>query len=184
MSERDLIQPEENMERGENVESTEHQALQDATHEPGARVEETQTFAQAEEVESALGEAMNNAEDVAATPINIPRPGEGEVAATPINIPKPGEGNVAGYEEPGDPPPPPDAEGRTFVADEPDEGPDPYPRVADDPDPIFDIQIEGSTGSRTGNRSEGGGEDGGEATPINLPEMPDDDNEATPINLP
>ncbi len=31
---------------------------------------------------------------------------------------------------------------------------------------------------------ESGGEDGGEATPINLPEMPDDGGEATPINLP
>ncbi len=32
--------------------------------------------------------------------------------------------------------------------------------------------------------AESGGEDGGEATPINLPEMPDDGGEATPINLP
>ena len=44
--------------------------------------------------------------DVSATPINIPKPG-GDVSATPINIPKPG-GDVAGYDDPGDPPPPPD----------------------------------------------------------------------------
>jgi hypothetical protein len=32
--------------------------------------------------------------------------------------------------------------------------------------------------------AESGREDGGEATPINLPAMPDDGGEATPINLP
>ena len=52
--------------------------------------------------------------NVAATPINIPKPG-GDVSATPINIPKPGD-DIAGHKEPGDPPPPPDLRGQTELS--------------------------------------------------------------------
>ncbi len=116
MQELETIQPEESREGSdaveavESTEAVEEQALDDATHEPGARVEEEQSFEQAEIIEEALTEAIEPATeeqpgsggDVSATPINIPKPGEetetpeggspgGDVSATPINIPKPGD---------------------------------------------------------------------------------------------
>ncbi len=82
MDELEITQPEENTESaevGETTERTEEQTLQDATHEPGARVEETQDFALAESVEEALREAMDPAEEVAGvSPVPLPKPA-GEV---------------------------------------------------------------------------------------------------------
>ncbi len=84
----------------------------------------------------------------------------------------------------------------------PEPGPDPFPKPAGD-DPGLSPGVDGKTPGVAGtphgpggppdppppppppdqNRHSGEGQDdGGEATPINLPEMPDDDNEATPIN--
>ena len=90
--------------------------------------------------------------DVSATPINIPKPG-GDVSATPINIPKPG-GDVAGYDDPGDPPPPPDLS------------------------PGVDGNLPEEENAPSG---PGGGDVS--ATPINIPK-PGGDVSATPINIP
>jgi len=100
------IQPEERLEGAESTERIEEQAMQDAAHEPGARIEETQDFEQAEAIENELKEAMETGgqghslpgSEVSATPINLPdkadaatggeggRPGS-DVSATPINLP-------------------------------------------------------------------------------------------------
>ncbi|MBC8508084.1 MAG: hypothetical protein ISR58_05330 [Anaerolineales bacterium] len=67
MQELETIQPEESRDVAETVESTEaveEQALDDATLEPGARVEEEQSFEQAEAVEGALTDAMASVEPV------------------------------------------------------------------------------------------------------------------------
>jgi len=61
MNELENLQPEENVEKTETVEGVDGQALQDATHEPGARIEETQTFQQAENIEGAVKEALEGA---------------------------------------------------------------------------------------------------------------------------
>ncbi|MBL7162400.1 MAG: hypothetical protein ISS57_07320 [Anaerolineales bacterium] len=63
MNELEVLQPEENLEggdTGEVVESAEEETLQDATLDPGTRIEETQDYAQSEAVEDALTEAMDN----------------------------------------------------------------------------------------------------------------------------
>ncbi len=68
MSESEITQPEEapevaeTTEAVESAERAEEQAVEEATHDPGARVEETQTFEQAEAVEEALTEAVETAE--------------------------------------------------------------------------------------------------------------------------
>jgi len=70
MDELEIIQPEENTESaevGEATERTEEQTLEEAAHEPGAHVEETQDIAQAEAVEAELAEAVANADATAAT---------------------------------------------------------------------------------------------------------------------
>ncbi len=62
MDELEIIHPEEYQdaaETGEVNDGAEEQILQETTHEPGAHIEQTQDFEQAEVVESALGEAMN-----------------------------------------------------------------------------------------------------------------------------
>ncbi len=84
MQELETIQPEESREgsdAGEAVESTEaveEQALDDATHEPGARVEEEQSFEQAEAVEGALTDAMASVETVEAPPPEEESPPESD----------------------------------------------------------------------------------------------------------
>ena len=64
MDDPEITQPEEEIEgsdAAESVETTEEQVLQDATHEPGARIEEAGTFEQAEAVESELKDAVESA---------------------------------------------------------------------------------------------------------------------------
>jgi len=90
MTELEITQPEETpesadtaeaieiTETGEVQDAAEEQALQDAASDPGARVEETQTFEQAEAVESALSEAVETAEQTSGTPVPIPTPETGE----------------------------------------------------------------------------------------------------------
>ena len=71
MDELDIIQPEENTESaevGETTERVEEQALEDATHEPGARLEQAGDFEQAEAVEGALTEAVEHTEQQAESP--------------------------------------------------------------------------------------------------------------------
>ncbi len=103
MQELESIQPEESQEDREAVEATEaveaaevveEQALDDATHDPGARVEETQSYEQAEAVESALDEAVSSAEEA----VELPDPGpppesmeedEERGGVLPVPIPEP-----------------------------------------------------------------------------------------------
>ena len=109
MDERDLIESGESREKAEEVESVENQALQDATLEPGTRIESTVSYAQSEQIESSLKEVLQGdpaaqaGSEVSATPINLPNPVEdeggetpagrpgSEVSATPINLPNPVE---------------------------------------------------------------------------------------------
>jgi hypothetical protein len=65
MSERDSIQSDEGGEARESdaVESSESQALNNATHEPRAQVEDTQSVGVAEEVEGVFSELMDTAAD-------------------------------------------------------------------------------------------------------------------------
>lgn len=58
----EVFQTEDNLEGSENTDRIDEQALEDTTHEPGTRVEQTQDFEQAEAVEGALAEVMSNAE--------------------------------------------------------------------------------------------------------------------------
>jgi len=91
MTDLEITQPEETPESVDAVDETvevqdaadadqavEAQALDDATSDPGAVVEETQTFEQAEAVESALGDAVEAAEQTEGTPVPIPTPEPGE----------------------------------------------------------------------------------------------------------
>jgi len=110
MDEQEITQPDENLERVESTERAEEQALQDAAHEPGARLEETQSFEQAEGIEEALDLALEPApspeERGGVLPVPIPEPvfeGQPESGSDP-------------YHEP-------------VEATEP--GPSPYPRVAE-----------------------------------------------------
>ncbi len=108
MDELEITQSNEDLESVETVEATEaaeEQALQDATHEPGARIEETQNFEQAEAIETALTEAVESAD-------------MGSVGELPVPLPQPaledeGGGQVAGATQPGDNPPPPDTSEKT-----------------------------------------------------------------------
>ncbi|MBC8508091.1 MAG: hypothetical protein ISR58_05295 [Anaerolineales bacterium] len=90
MDERENTQPEEIPEERESTdiveaaeptesaESAEERTLEETTHEPGARVEQTQNYEEAEAVEGALTEAMNPAEEVAGiAPVPLPKPADG-----------------------------------------------------------------------------------------------------------
>ena len=280
MDELEITQPEENIESTETPERVEEQQLEVATQEPGARIEETQTFEQAEVVEDTLVRAMETAEQKEGAPVPIPtsepasefkltdedgtierdeygmadgseisegtgKDDDGGDEATPINLPGP----VAAVElSPDDvkmeeespaeehagvlpvpipepvnkgeelgtlpiPIPEPTMEKDDYnqvtlspddvkFSEEPEPGPDPFHFTAEFPDPDpwphTDLSpgVDGNVAGHKepgdppppperGNRSEGSNEEGGEVTPINLPEMPDDDdNEVTPINLP
>ena len=77
MQELETTQPEENMEgrdTTESVERVEEQELQEATQEPGARVEASQDYEQAEVVEEALTESVASGEEVEHMPIPLPDP--------------------------------------------------------------------------------------------------------------
>ena len=63
MNELETTQTQENVESTETAERVEEQAVEEAAVEPGARIEETQTFEQAEAVEGALVEAVDAAEE-------------------------------------------------------------------------------------------------------------------------
>ncbi len=195
MNELEVTQPEENLESAETTERAEGQALQDATNEPGARIEETQTFEQSEAVEEALKESMETAQREDAPDVEFLPPATDDDSEIMKDHPGPG-GNVAKHDDPAEPQPPPDAEGHIAVAESSE--PSPWEgqierdhKGSGGLDPDLVDRLTGSTDPgddgpppNRGDRFEGGGEDGGEATPINLPAMPDDDNEATPINLP
>lgn len=78
MQELENIQPEESQEGSdardvaENGEAVEEQALEEATIEPGARVEEEQSYEQAEAVEGVLSEAMSSTEQAENIPLPLP----------------------------------------------------------------------------------------------------------------
>lgn len=320
MDELEITQPDENLEGSEaveTIESAEEQALQDATHEPGARIEETGTFEQAEAIETALIESVDqvDATEVGDLPVPMPKPAledegggsigveESEPSDRPLpgrsvgvddanvgspseekqvsgltNISEAGEGVTAINPEPffnkseeigqaqepdlmPDPDLSPGIDGNVGEVPEPVDivglNPDFDDNVAYDSDPMWntpeevgqqsghqpqlgqrirehqdtgraevgslpipipepaetsdlpeplrsnletEASVSGDTqdlspgfdgnvaeskdppdppGPNRGKRSEGGDDDGGEVTPINLPEMPEDDNEAT-----
>ncbi len=64
----------ETTEAVESAERAEEQAVEEATHDPGARVEETQTFEQAEAVEEALVQAVEAAPEQEASPLEEEAP--------------------------------------------------------------------------------------------------------------
>ena len=213
MDERDQIESGESREKTEEVENVENQALQDATLEPGTRIENTVSYAQSEQIEASLKEVLQGdpvvqaGSEVSATPITLPdqaedsrgetpagRPGSG-VSATPINLPNPVEERT-GSEQVGQagsevsatpinvPGPVEDEMGGTPVGR-------PGSEVSATP-----INLPNPVEERTG--SEQVGQAGSEvsATPINVPgpvedEMggtpagrPGSEVSATPINLP
>jgi len=122
MQELETIQPEESREgsdAGEAVESTEvveEQALEDATHEPGARVEE-QSFEQAESVEAELTDAMETAEPVEAPPPEDESPPESDT--DPEDLP-PGSGVLVVPHETAEMADPPEKPGPADVAEVPE----------------------------------------------------------------
>ncbi len=119
MDELEITQPEDNLDAGDAAEAAEvveveevaeAQSLDDVTHEPGAVIEETQTFEQAEAVESALSEAVEAAQaaSVGELPLPLPQPADegGEHGGVlPLPIPEPAleddseTPNAIGYDE-------------------------------------------------------------------------------------
>lgn len=193
------IQPEERLEGSEAVESVEEQTLQEATHEPGARVEETQSFEQAEAIEEELTKSVESVEMVDVETqerLAAQEDGgqDGGDAATPIVIPdvqQEADAQQVGMEF--DPIPDPPPEGQVardtgtggMVAEVPEPGGNPPgPNlVADDGSELM--------------KDDQGGRPSGDvsATPINLPNeanaveggqggRPGGDVSATPINVP
>ena len=104
MTELEITQPTESPEVTETAETVEvaevveaadaaeEQALQDATHEPGARVEETQTFEQAEAIETALTEAVENVDASAVGDMPFPLP-QSEDESSGAQTPSEGSGS-------------------------------------------------------------------------------------------
>jgi hypothetical protein len=66
------VQPEQELEGREATESAEKQDLQEATHEPGARIEQTQAYDQAEAIEGELTQAVERGEQVEVSPLPVP----------------------------------------------------------------------------------------------------------------
>ena len=122
MSERGNLTPEKGIESRETVENDSEQVLEEATHEPGSRVEQSQEFTQAETIETVLVAAV---EKVAEEPEPGPDPFQPAGTETEVeNVA--GEGQrtsdqrvgvdqVAGHKDPGDPPPPPDRSAQSGV---------------------------------------------------------------------
>lgn len=141
MQELETIQPEESREGSdagdaaeavESTEAVEEQALEDSTHEPGARVEE-QSFEQAESVEAELSDAMASVEPIESPPPEEESPPESDT--DPEDLP-PGSGvlvephETAEMAEPPERPGPADQaevpEGIEFqLANEEDDSPEP-----------------------------------------------------------
>ena len=173
MDELEITQPEEQVEGAESTERVEEQALQEAAAEPGARVEETQTFEQAEAVEAALTEAVDTAEQVEVTPVPIPTPEPAEDDDDMQLISGPDRKDL------------PDGTG---ILEEPHE----TVEMADKPEDrgIADVAEvpEGIEFELAGDADEAGTVDRDDhpmADPSELSETTDDDkDEVTPINLP
>jgi len=147
------IQPEENLESTESTERVKEQALQEVTHEPEARVEQTQEYTEAEAVEGALTKAVQSVEEVSATPITLPKEDggpkpeaeSGRVALSPDDVKEDVETQVTSGES-GHP-------GKDVAVT-----PINLPYVAD--------EVEGGEGDRPGGDVA--------ATPINLPYVADE----------
>ncbi len=153
MNELEVNQPEESLESTESTERVEDQALDDATHEPGARVEESQSIEQAETVEDTLVTAMDDLKverteedgsidrdeygtaDGSEISEGSGKDDEGGEEATPINLPGPvaasAEGVAGGVPVPL---PQPAEDGSEVMLDHPGTG----GHVAEDPDPGTD----------------------------------------------
>jgi hypothetical protein len=171
MDELENAQPEEISEVVETEEAVEaperaeEQAVEDATHEPGARVEETQNFEQAEAVEEALVEAI----EVAAVQETQPSEAEdippAESDTDPSDLPQ-GSGVL---EEPHE---------SAAMADRPE-----APGPASEAEIPEDIEIKPAAEDGTVDR-----DDPGRVDSADLRETSDDEGEdqdkATPINLP
>jgi hypothetical protein len=85
------FQPQEVSERGEAAESTETRALDDATFEPEACLEQAGDYQQAEAIQSGLAEVINNviSQTVEASSVGgVSGSGGEQVGITPINLPR------------------------------------------------------------------------------------------------
>ena len=142
MDELEITQPEENQEGSEaveSIESAEEQALSDATHEPGAVIEQTQTFEQAEAIESALTEAVDNIEPTYGGPGPPPPPDEGVDHADILTKSPPN----LGYEEAPPGGGPPSVEGLPITMVNEAQGVDSSDMdIADLPIPVFNKALE------------------------------------------
>jgi hypothetical protein len=139
MNELEFTQSQENLENAEQLESVENQALQEATHDPGTRIEATQDYAQAEAVENALTEALNNTAQVSNMPIPLPQPAYGGPPKPPPPPPPDNAPETSGSMPIPLPRPTLDAEsgrGRNAIQEEPDHGPNPLTNPGLSPDEV------------------------------------------------
>ncbi len=169
------VQPqEEQVEGGEQVESSERaeeQAVEDATHEPGARVEQTQDYEQAEAVESAVTEAMDNTEQAEPEPVEKDEGETGEPAQ---------EERPAKTEAESAPEPRTESQEEVIAAEVEEPAPgDASEMVADE----VEVSVAGEEG--TVDRDESAMVDGSELSPASSEGVGDHSGEeATPINVP
>lgn len=146
----------------EAPEQVEEQALEEAAHEPGAHVEETQTFEQAEVIEETLAQSVEMVDVETqesltkeegrgddgdqATPIVIPDVAT-EAAVVDLAIEDDGEGgrqNLAEVPDPDTTPPPPNLEADSSVRSTPslEQEPEPGPTPEEGPEPGFHAPAE------------------------------------------
>ena len=165
------VEPTEQVEIVETVEAQEQQALEDATFEPEAHVEQTGDIAESEAIETTFVELVETtAENIAVEPVEEVEAGSvsssaDQVSATPINLPNPVEQVEAGGVSSG-------AEGVSATP-------------INLPNPVEQVEVGGVSS----------GAEGVSATPINLPNPVEqveaggvssgaEGVSATPINLP
>lgn len=174
MEELEITQPEESVESTESTERTEGQKLVESTHEPGARVEQTQEYEEAEAVESALTVAIDAVEEA-----------EVELAGE--------ERTIDRTDQPAKKDPS-EAEYETGLVKQPpdwDHGPPEDKlketeagRVADTLEVPEDVEIKPTDEDGTVDRDEYETIEGAELREASGDKDDDDGEEATPINLP
>jgi hypothetical protein len=173
------VQPqEEQVEGGEQVESSERaeeQAVEDATHEPGARVEQTQDYEQAEAVESAVTEVMDNAEQAEAKPEPEPVERGEEQTGKPAQEDEPAKTEAESAPEART-----ESQEEVIAAEVEEPAPGDAAEVAAD-----EVEASATGEEGTVDREEPGMVDGSELSPASS-EGEDDQSgeEATPINVP
>ncbi|MEN8241808.1 MAG: hypothetical protein ABFS17_07800 [Chloroflexota bacterium] len=187
----------ERMER--SGESQEMGELNQMTHEPGEHLEANRAVEDAEQLEAAFNAVVAAEADVLPIPVPTPVPGpaeesgEAEVIPLPLPTPVPGPAAESGEADtlpvpiPGpageggeaDGLPVPIPGGGKEIAEEPDDGPNPFSETIDQaarPNPSGDGTVVGGPGSS--------GAEGVGATPINLPRLADQfEGEETPVQF-